>query len=84
MWWQQREAEGEVWAGEDGESLDEDVGNGLVAGKVRIELVAAQIWSVAMLADYAVRVTVSGGAAIQIELIIELQWEEGFSLRSLG
>lgn len=34
------EAEREVGAGEDGEGLDEDVGDGLVAGEVRVELVA--------------------------------------------
>lgn len=39
---QQREAEGEVRAGEDGEGLDEDVGDGLVAREVRVELVAMQ------------------------------------------
>lgn len=43
---QQRQAEGEVRAGEDGEGLDEDVGDGLVAGEVRVELVAAALRSV--------------------------------------
>lgn len=38
---EEREAEGEVGAGEDGEGLDEDVGDGLVAGEVGVELVAA-------------------------------------------
>jgi hypothetical protein len=37
---QEREAEGEVGAREDGERLDEDVGDRLVAGEVRVELVA--------------------------------------------
>lgn len=36
----EREAEGEVRAGKDGESLDEDVGDSLVAGEVGVELVA--------------------------------------------
>lgn len=34
------EAEGEVRGGEDGEGFDEDVGDGFVAGEVRVELVA--------------------------------------------
>lgn len=34
------EAKGEVGGGEDGKSLDEDVGDGLVTGKVGVELVA--------------------------------------------
>jgi hypothetical protein len=40
VWREEGEAEREVGAGEDGESLDEDVGNGLVASKMWIELVA--------------------------------------------
>lgn len=39
---EQGEAEGEVWAGEDGQGLDEDVGDGLVAGEMGVELVAAR------------------------------------------
>jgi hypothetical protein len=35
------EAECKVRAGEDGEGLDEDVGDGLVAGEVWVELVSA-------------------------------------------
>ena len=46
MWWEERQAEGEVGAREDGEGLDEDVGDGLVAGEVGVELVAAVSWSV--------------------------------------
>lgn len=34
------EAEAEVGAGEDGESLDEDVGDGLLFRKLGVELVA--------------------------------------------
>lgn len=34
------EAEGEVWGREDGEGFDEDVGDGFVAGEVRVELVS--------------------------------------------
>lgn len=43
---QERETKGEVGAGEDGESLDEDVCDGLVAGEVGVELVAVVLWSV--------------------------------------
>ena len=43
---QEGESEGEVGAGEDGEGLDEDVGDGLVAGEVGVELVAVALWSV--------------------------------------
>lgn len=43
---QEGEAKGEVGAGEDGESLDEDVGDGLVAGEVGIKLVAVALPSV--------------------------------------
>ena len=41
MWWEEGEAEGEVGAGEDGEGLHEDIGDGLVAGEVWVKLVAA-------------------------------------------
>lgn len=34
------QAEGEVWAWEGGQGLDEDVGDGLVPGQVWVELVA--------------------------------------------
>lgn len=34
------QAEGEVRGGEDGEGFDEDVGDGLVAREVRVELVS--------------------------------------------
>jgi len=40
VWGKERETEREVGAREDGESLDEDVGDGLIAGKVGVELVA--------------------------------------------
>ena len=40
MWGEKRETKGEVGAREDGESLDEDVGDGLVTGEVGVELVA--------------------------------------------
>lgn len=36
----EREAEGEVGVGEDGEGLDEDVGDGLVSVEVWVELVS--------------------------------------------
>lgn len=42
---QQRQTQGEVGTGEDGQRLDEDVGDGLIARKVRVELVAAAAWS---------------------------------------
>lgn len=38
---EERQAEREVGAGEDGQGLDEDVGDGLVAGQMGVELVAA-------------------------------------------
>lgn len=44
------EGEREVWGGEDGEGFDEDVGDGFVAGEVRVELVSGVgLWSVVML-----------------------------------
>jgi hypothetical protein len=42
---EKREAQREVGGGEDGEGLDEDVGNGLVTGEVRVELVAGVLLS---------------------------------------
>lgn len=44
MWREEGKAQGEVGAGEDGESLDEDVGDGLVTGEVWVELVAGLSW----------------------------------------
>lgn len=46
MAWKEGETEGEVWAGEDGEGLDEDVGHGLIAGEVWVELVSELALSV--------------------------------------
>jgi hypothetical protein len=40
VWGKERETKGEVGAREDGESLDENVGDGLIAGKMGVELVA--------------------------------------------
>ena len=40
MWWEEGEAEAEIWRGEDCESLCEDVCDGLLACEVRVELVA--------------------------------------------
>lgn len=37
---QEVEAEGEVGGGEDSEGFDEDVGDGFVAGEMRVELVS--------------------------------------------
>ena len=47
MWGEERQSQGEVGAGEDGEGLDEDVGNGLVTGEVGVELVSVrrEVWS---------------------------------------
>ena len=42
MWRKEGETQGEIGAREDGQSLDEDVGDGLVAREVRVELVAMQ------------------------------------------
>lgn len=64
---QQRQAEGEVWAGEDGEGLDEDVGDGLVAGEVRVELVAACMRLVMATKETAYES--DWGCCVQIELI---------------
>jgi hypothetical protein len=64
---QQRQAEGEVGAGKDGEGLDEDVGDGLVAGEVRVELVAAVMRSV--VADRESHAQQRAGCCVQIELI---------------
>lgn len=64
---QERQAEGEVGAGEDGEGLDEDVGDGLVAGEVRVELVAAVVRSV--VADKESSTRQRAGRCVQIELI---------------
>ena len=43
---QEGETKGEVGTGEDGESLDEYVCDGLVAGEVGVELVAVALLSV--------------------------------------
>lgn len=40
--WEEVEAQREVGGGEDGEGLDEGVGDGLVAGEVGVELVAGE------------------------------------------
>jgi hypothetical protein len=40
VWGEEVEGEREVWGGEDGERFDEDVGDCLVAGEVRVELVS--------------------------------------------
>jgi hypothetical protein len=45
VWGEERQTQGEVGAGEDGEGLDEDVGDGLVTGKVGVELVAVALRS---------------------------------------
>lgn len=70
----ERQAEREVGAGEDGEGLDEDVGDGLVAGEVRVELVAVGAPSVAATQDGDTKLMRADG--VQIELIIMLQWAE--------
>lgn len=43
---EQGKAEREVGGGEDGEGFDEDVGDGLIAGEVRVELVPDALLSV--------------------------------------
>lgn len=40
MWWEEVEAEGEVWTGKDGEGLDEDVCYCLLPREVWVELVS--------------------------------------------
>jgi len=64
---QQRQAKGEVGAGEDGEGLDENVGDGLVACEVRVELVAAVVRSVVV--DKESHAQQRAGCCVQIELI---------------
>jgi hypothetical protein len=51
MCWEEVQAEGEVWGGEDGEGLDEDIGDGLVAGEVWVELVSESTVRVLYLED---------------------------------
>lgn len=46
---QKRETERKVGAGEDGQGLDEDVGDGLVTSQVRVELVAGDSSSVGVM-----------------------------------
>jgi hypothetical protein len=82
VWWEKREAEGEVGPGEDRESLDEDVGDGLVASEVRVELVAAVSWLAGCNEDTESIIVVE--ESCQIELIIRLQWAGGFKSQSLG
>jgi hypothetical protein len=68
---QQGKAEREVWAGEDGEGLDEDVGDGLVAGEMRVELVAEYNALAQARSGITDRVVVV--CDIQIELIINFK-----------
>lgn len=42
MWWEEVEREREVGGWEDGQGLDEDVGDGFVFGEVGVELVSKQ------------------------------------------
>lgn len=70
------EAEGEVGAGEDGEGLDEDVGHGLIAGEMGVELVAAMPMSAYHSCIELCAVRCSQWCCFQIELIIQLQWAE--------
>lgn len=49
MRWEEVQGEGEVGGGEDGERLDEDVGDGFVFGEVGVELISAQTDSVSIL-----------------------------------
>jgi hypothetical protein len=71
----EREAEGEVGAGEDGEGLDEDVGDGLITRQVRVELVPAMPLSAKGLVGVTCAAAAVGGF-FQIELIMKLQWAE--------
>lgn len=68
MWGEERQTQGEVGAGEDGEGLDEDVGNGLVTGEVGVELVAAASWLVRC--NDGTGGTIAEAESCQIELII--------------
>lgn len=71
---EERKAEREVGAGEDGEGLDEDVGDSLVLGEVRVELVSRTPLSATGTRFVLYQVVAVDG--FQIELIIELQWAE--------
>jgi hypothetical protein len=66
---EEREAQREVGGGEDGEGLDEDVGDGLVTREVRVELVAGGLLSAR---GRTFHVDDCGrGCCFQIELIIK-------------
>jgi hypothetical protein len=78
---EEREAEREVGAGEDGEGLYEYVGDGLIAGEVRVELVAATTVSVE-----AARCWIQKDASRKLSdrANNKLQWAEGFNLHPSG
>jgi hypothetical protein len=59
---EEREAEGKVGTGEDGEGLDEDVGDGLILGEVWVELVAN--WSIVSNRNWSRRVSSSGSGRL--------------------
>jgi hypothetical protein len=78
----ERETEREVGAREDGERLDEDVGDSLIAGKMRVKLVSTVPLSVR--SPQIVQCEKVAVDDVQIELIIQLQWVGGFKPQSLG
>lgn len=82
MWWEEVECEGEVRRWEDGEGLDEDVGDGLIFGEVGVELVsvAESIESVICLMDVRTVTKVELLDVFQIELIINFKRQKGFIL----
>lgn len=80
MWGEERETQGEVGARKDGESLDEDVGDGLVTGEVWVELVAAVPWLVRCKADSGGTIAMARESC-QIELIINFSgWGDSFPI----
>ena len=78
------EAEGEVGGWESSESLDEDVGDGLVAGEMWVELVAeilSVLWPEIVPENiYDNRKKEATVKQYQIELILNIVGREGFSL----
>lgn len=76
--------EGEVGGGEDCQSLDEDVGNGLVFGEVGVELVSAETMSLANCLSCNVSKYMYIEVVFQIELIINsISWRDSFSMLQL-
>jgi hypothetical protein len=78
---EKREAKREIRVREDRERLDEDVGDGLITGKVGVELISRKLVSGMDKKWYCKRSEI---LHFQIELIMKLQRAEWFKLQSLG